>query len=253
MKDNSKYFVDLISFKTEMRYRGYSLKTENAYLKIVKDFLEATDKEAIEIKREDVTRYLDSKLNTVSTNTVLVYLNALELFFTDILGLNITENIRKYKREFAKKDFLSLKEVKKLIASVTRREKIIYKILFETGMTTKELAAIKVRDIKMEEIKGYKVSKELSREIFSYVDRRYLETDDKLFECEEANLRHINRENTKKFLGKMYSFNDLRHSIALEKFLKKGYEQEAADYLKVKDLGSLRQYYRRAGYDYLEK
>lgn len=253
MENNSKYFIDLISLKTEMRYRGYSLKTENTYLKIVEDFLVATDKEAIEIKREDVIRYLDNKLNSVSTNTVLVYLNALELFFTDILGLNITENIRKYKREFGKKDFLSLEKIKHLIASVTRKEKLIYKILFETGMTAKEMADITVRDVKIGEIRGYKISKELSKEILTYIDRRYMEVDDKLFECEESNLRHINRENTKKFLGKMYSFNDLRHSIALELFLKKGLEREAADYLKVKELISIRQYYKRAGYDYTQK
>ena len=96
MEENNKFYLDLLSLQSEMSYREYSISTQGTYKRIVKEFLETTNKEVIDVKKEDVIRYLDNKLMTLSVNTVLVELNALEFFFEEILGLNITENIRKY-------------------------------------------------------------------------------------------------------------------------------------------------------------
>ncbi|WP_366936924.1 phage integrase N-terminal SAM-like domain-containing protein, partial [Fusobacterium sp.] len=54
-----------------MTFREYSSSTQKTYLRIVEDFLNFTDKEAIYIRKEDIERYLDKNLKTVSTNTVL--------------------------------------------------------------------------------------------------------------------------------------------------------------------------------------
>ena len=47
----SKYFLDLLTLKTEMNYRGYSEATKKSYTQIVGNFLEITDKEIIDICR----------------------------------------------------------------------------------------------------------------------------------------------------------------------------------------------------------
>ena len=94
MEENNKFYLDLLSLQSEMSYREYSISTQGTYKRIVKEFLESTNKEVIDVKKEDVIRYLDNKLMTLSVNTVLVELNALEFFFEEILGLYITENIR---------------------------------------------------------------------------------------------------------------------------------------------------------------
>ncbi len=251
----SKYFIDLLSLKSEMQYRGYSLSTQNTYSKTVEEFLEFVDKDTIDIKREDVIRYLDKKLETVKSNTVLVKLNALQFFFEEILGLNITENIRKYKRIFNTKDFMSLEQFNILVASVQPREQLIYKIVFETGMLIEEIVELELSDIKNTsghwQLKENMISSELAKEILIYTDRKYI--DGKIFDVKGAVIRYWNRENTQNFLGKQYTFKDIRHSIALEKFLKLGREKEAAKYLRNKDVQAIRQYYRRAGYDYNSK
>ena len=108
MEENNKFYFDLLSLESEMNYRDYSISTRRTYKRIVKEFLEVTNKDVIDVKKEDVTRFLDNKLMELSVNTILVELNALEFFFEEILGLDITENIRKYKRVFKRKDFITI-------------------------------------------------------------------------------------------------------------------------------------------------
>lgn len=247
---NSKYFIDLITLKSEMTFREYSRSTQRTYTRIVEDFLEFTDKEAIYIRKEDVIRYLDNNLKQVCTNTILVQLNALQFFFEEVLGLNITENIRKYKRIFKKRDFITMEQYRLLMASVNERERLIYMIVKELGWISEEIVEIKVDDIDYQNstLKGSKISKDLAKDLLKYADRYELEN--KIFLVGAASLRYWNRINTKKILGKHYTFNDLRHSLALEMYIKKGNEEKAGEYLRNNNLPSLRQYYKRAGYQY---
>ena len=85
----SRYYLDLLTLKAEMQFRNYSNSTQTTYYKTVKDFLEVTDKEIIDVTREDIIKYLDNNLELVSINTVLVKLNALEFFFEEILTLMV--------------------------------------------------------------------------------------------------------------------------------------------------------------------
>lgn len=250
---NSKYFIDLITLKSEMAFREYSNSTQRTYTRIVEDFLEFTDKEAVHIRKEDIIRYLDRNLSSVCTNTVLVQLNALEFFFQEILGLDITENIRKYKRIYKKKDFITLAQFSRLVASVSERERLVYLIVKELGLFSEEIIEIKVEDINYQNttLNGKKISKELAKALLEYADRNELE--DRIFSVGAASLRYWNRRNTTKILGKHYTYSDLIHSIALELYIKKGDEKKASEYLKNESIPAIRQYYKRAGYDYRAK
>lgn len=256
-----KFYFDLLSLKTEMQFRGYSISTQKTYYKTVKDFLEVTGKEAIDIKREDIIRFLDNNLKLLDVNTVLVKLNALEFFFTEILGIDIAENIRKYKREFKTKEFLSMEQLNILVSSVPARERLIYKIIIETGMIIDEVVVLTVKDLVLEDdawkLKDYKISKELATEITDFTEKNYLESY--IFTLSNGTerilaqtARHWLRKNTKNILGQIYTFNDIRHSVGLE-MLRRGEEKEAAKYLRNKTVAGLRQFYKRAGYDYTAK
>ncbi|MHD0318588.1 tyrosine-type recombinase/integrase [Fusobacterium sp. THCT1E2] len=250
----SKFYIDLLSLKTEMEFRRYSISTQRTYYRIVEDFLNYIGKDAIDIKREDVIRYLDSCLRELSQNTILIKLNALEFFFEEILGMSITENILKYKREFKKREFISPEKLGLLIASVEDKKRLVYKIIVETGMRSKQVCALRVNDLNVEEwkLKGLKISKELGKEILDYCDKKYIERyiffigDDPL---DEGTIRHWLREDTKKHLGELYSISDIRYGVALE-MIKKGEEEKAVEYLQVKSISGVRQYYKRAGYEY---
>lgn len=256
-----KFYFDLLSLKTEMQFRGYSISTQKTYYKTVKEFLEITGKEVINIKRDDIIRYLDNNLKLLDVNTVLVKLNALEFFFTEILGIDIAENIRKYKRKFKTKEFLSMEQLNILVSSVPTRERLIYKIVIETGMIVDEVMDLTVKDLNLKnntwELKGCEITKELATEITDYTEKNYLEYYIfTLLKREEKELpqtaRYWLRRHTKEVLGQVYSFNDIRHSIALE-MIKKGDEKGAVEYLGIKTVFSLRQFYKRAGYDYYKE
>lgn len=257
-----RFYIDLLSLKTEMQYRGYSPSTQETYSKTVESFLNYINKEVIDIKREDIIFYLDMSLQHLDINTILVKLNALEFFFEEILGLEITANIRKYKRRFKVKEFITPEEFHNLIASVYERERITYKIFEETAMTIEEIVALKIDDLKYEKdgswkIKSYSISRELAREITDYYERKYLETYLFPLDNEDGYMgantaRYWLRKNTEQFLGRIYSFNDIKHGLALE-MIKRGDEKGAARYLKNKTVAGIRQYYKRAGYDYMKE
>ena len=146
----NRFYIDLLSLKTEMQFRGYSQSTQETYVKTVENFLDYTNKEVIDIKREDVISYLDMSLQHLDVNTILVKLNALEFFFEDVLGLEITANIRKYKRRFKVKEFITPEDFHILTASVYERERITYKIFEETAMTIEEIVSLQINDLKQE-------------------------------------------------------------------------------------------------------
>lgn len=246
----NKFYFDLLSLQTEMAYRDYSVATQKIYKKAVQDFLEETNKEVIDVKKEDVIRYLDKKLMELSVNTVLVELNALEFFFEEVLGLDITENIKRYKRVFKVKDFVTMEQFNILQNSVPERERLIYQIIKERGLFFKEIVEIKVEDIDYSKstLLGKKISRDLARDLLKYAEK--YEFENKIFQLDFTTLYYWNTQNTKKYLGKNFSIDDLRHSIALEIYIKCGKEEEAVEYLRLKDIYSLRQYYRRAGYQY---
>lgn len=207
----NKYFIDLLGLKTEMQFKRYSESTQRTYTRTVKDFLEVTNKDAIDIKKDDVIRYLDNNLGLVDNNTILVQLNALSFFFSEVLGLNITSSIRKYKRDFKKKDFINLDEFKILVASVGERESLAYLIAYETGFQLEKIVVITIDEAEK------LLTQQLYGRILHYCDMNGIE--EKIFDVSVETLRYKNRVNTIKFLGKHYTFNDLRHSLALELYL----------------------------------
>ena len=250
MEENNKFYLDLLSLQSEMSYREYSISTQGTYKRIVKEFLESMNKEVIDVKKEDVIRYLDNKLMTLSVNTVLVELNALEFFFEEILGLNITENIRKYKRVFKTKDFITIEQFNILTASVSERERLMYMVLKELGLFFKEIVKIKVEDIDYQNvtISGRRVSKDLIKDLLQYAEKHELENE--IFPLDLSTLWYWNKVNTRKYLGRVCNLDDMKHSLALELYIKQGKEEEAVEYLRLKNVYSLRQYYKRAGYQY---
>lgn len=256
-----KFYIDLLSLETEMQFRGYSISTQKTYYKTVKEFLEVTEKEAININREDVIRFLDNNLKLFDVNTILVKLNALEFFFSEILGIDVADNIRKYKREFKTKDFLTKEQLDILVFSVEVRERLIYRITIETGMIIDEIVKLSTEDLILMngiwQLKNYEITRDLAREIIDYTERNYLEEYIFTLSNGEENImantaRYWLRRNTREVLGQVYTFNDIRYSVALE-MIKIGDEKAASKYLKNKEIKDMRQFYKRAGYDYTQK
>ena len=83
-----------------------------------------------------------------------------------------------------------------------------------------------------------------------YAEKHELENE--IFPLDLSTLWYWNKVNTKKYLGRVCNLDDMKHSLALELYIKQGKEEEAVEYLRLKNVYSLRQYYKRAGYQYFK-
>lgn len=254
MKD--KYFLDLLTLETEMIFREYTDSTKNTYKRYVRDFLEYTEKETLEINKEDIEEYLDICLETDSKNTVLIKLNAVEFFFTEILGLDVTEKVKKYEREFKIKELITSDEIDILIVSVGTKEKLLYKMVIETGMKVSEIKELIVNDLVKDKdnwkLAKYIISTALAREITEFIEHNdiegYIFYSKNGQQLHETTIRNWLRASTKQYLGRECTFSDIRHRKAMEMW-KIGKKDEAVEYLQVKDRYAVVQYYKRIGYD----
>ena len=112
------------------------------------------------------------------------------------------------------------------------------------------MVKIKVEDIDYagSTISGRRVNRDLIRELLGYAEKHELKNE--IFPLDLSTLWYWNKVNTKKYLGRVCNLDDMKHSIALELHIKQGKEEEAVEYLRLKNVYSLRQYYKRASYQY---
>lgn len=252
-------YLDLLTLEASLVHKGYKESTVSVYKRMVKHFLEDINKETLSISRQDVIQYLNKQLEINSRNTILVKLNALEFFFEEVLGLDITRNIKEFKRELKVKDLLSAKDVEQIIALALPREQMIYKLIYETGMVSSEI--LELRDTDLKNIGGdfyigeFKVSKELAREYLNYSEMvlKHIEGDNRKIIRDRYNndlgiatLRNMFRKHVYSVLGIELSLSDLRKSAALE-MMKKGNVEEAQIYLRHKNKSQTVRYYKRYG------
>lgn len=248
---DDRYFLDILTLKTEMQFREYSESTQKTYTRTVRNFLKYIDKDIINIRKQDVIKYLDFRSKEVTVNSVLVELNALEFFFNEILGLDITDNIRKFKRAINKKYLMTTDQIMLLINCVSLRDRIIYEIVMETGMEVDEIAELNVTDIHYLGQKGLinniEISEELTKKIIRYIDKH--EITGKIIKINGQGIRAMNRKKCMKYLGEIYTFRDIKRTVAYE-MLKRGEIEKATKYLRCKETRILKQYYRNMGYQF---
>lgn len=254
----NRFFLDLLTLKSEMQFRKYSSSTQATYMRVAEEFLETTDKEIICIRKEDITVFLDRKMckKKLDVNTILVYLNALEFFFEEILGLDVTENISKYHRTFKVKVLPSTDEIEILINSLESRERLMVLLIKETGIKIEDLALLKVEDIRKKDdkymIKDFQITKDTARELLNFVERNELEeyifvNSKNKEKLHPSSLRYQLRVLSKEILGKVCTASDIKHAIALE-YIRKGMFEEASYITKNKSKYSLKQFFSRIGY-----
>ncbi|MGL5350526.1 MAG: phage integrase N-terminal SAM-like domain-containing protein [Cetobacterium sp.] len=253
-----KNLLERITLRTELLYRGYATSTQIVYIREVERFLDYINKEVIEITKSDVVRFLNEEESKKDTNTKIVQLNALEFFFGECLGITIAEDINCFKREFKTRRLMTLKECEELIGCVQERERIIYQLVKETKLTISEIGALKANDLlqldKDYYISEEKISLDLARELYTYLERRGID-EGYIFMTREQKKIHISTiqkgfiENSKIFLKYEFTLKDFKYGVALEMIKVYG-EEVGADFLGYKEIKTMRQYFKRIGYVY---
>jgi len=150
--DKSKWFNQL---KTEIRRRNYSFKTERAYLRWVKRYLQhANIKAQKQINKESVTRYLNHLAihRNVAGSTQNQALCAIVFFTEQVIGKKIGRlaNLQRARESQNIPVVLSKQEVKKILLHISGVRLLVVKLLYGSGLRISEALRLRVKDIDFE-------------------------------------------------------------------------------------------------------
>lgn len=199
----------LKNFKNELIQLNYSENTIKTYLREINYFIEyfrefqdemnITDINRPFIQKSLIFREKFSKKGKISSNTKVLYIKALHIFFnylTDVMNgiVNFSIHFDKIKIQTEKKEkkYLNDDEIKRLItylnyksniskSYIARRNVLLVKILLYTGMRITEAINLKIDDFQVSELDKnvfqIRVFGKGKKEGFCYIDRLKIEDD----------------------------------------------------------------------------
>ena len=223
---------ELNKLTTELKLRGFSERTIEAYTLHNRKFLEYIKKSPENVDENDVKDYMSYLISRNNTPRSLALKKAaLKFFYDEILKRNII-NFKTPKIPKNIPSVLTKEEIKKLIkSSGSYKTKIIIQLLYSSGLRLSELRGLKLNDLELEEKIGWvrkgKGSKDrmfilssyMINELKEYI-KRLDKNEDYLFPGKNNTLssRNIQKivENAAKRAGikKKVTPHKLRHSFA---------------------------------------
>jgi integron integrase len=183
MKHSSPF---LESVRQDIRLRGYSLRTEKAYLYWIKRYILFHQKAHPEtLDSDDVKGFLSWLANSqnVAVNTQKVALNSLAFLYQQYLKIelgNLGFTLATKQRTLP--TVLSPKEVAQILSHMDGTPKFVIEMLYGSGMRVNECLRLRLQDINIENLsltirdgKGNKdrqtlLSRSCSRKLTTYID-----------------------------------------------------------------------------------
>lgn len=144
----------LDQLETELKLRGFSDKTIQAYIFHNQKFLDFTNKQPEEITETDIKSYLahlisDKKQKPASINLTLC---TLKFFYRKILEKEIFKKIDGVKSEKHLPTVLTKDEIKTLLnATTNRKHKLLLEMMYSSGLRVSEAVSLKVDSLNFNE------------------------------------------------------------------------------------------------------
>lgn len=139
------------SIRSEIRLRGYSLRTEKTYIYWIKQFIFFNDKRhPREMGAEEVKSFLTwlSVTRHVAVNTQKVALNALVFLYQKVLKQELGElGFQPARKQQRLPVVLTTEEVFKIIEQLSDRNKLIIQMLYGSGLRISECLRLRIQDI----------------------------------------------------------------------------------------------------------
>ncbi|MBD3209116.1 tyrosine-type recombinase/integrase [Candidatus Woesearchaeota archaeon] len=168
--------------RTELELRGYSDATKKKYVRYNQDLLAFTGKQADDVEKEDVKRYLAHLVGARQTapRSVNLARAALLFFYNEVLEKSIS-GVRVPKVQQSLPSVLTHKEIVNLInAAKTKKSKLTIQLLYGTGLRVSELCSLKRADLEVEQgigwVRGGKGGKDrmivLPQEVYKDLERK---------------------------------------------------------------------------------
>ncbi|QQG39175.1 MAG: tyrosine-type recombinase/integrase [Candidatus Woesearchaeota archaeon] len=177
----------LDKLETELKIRGFSSHTLNAYVRNNKEFLDFIKKDPNEVTLDDVKKYqafLVSNKDYKAATTILK-LSSLRFLYDEVLGKGIFTDVKYPKAEKKIPEALNKEEVKRLFESITNpKHRLMLEFMYGSGLRVSECVGFKVKDLNLKENtakvisgKGKKdrliiLSKDFTEKVKNYLETR---------------------------------------------------------------------------------
>jgi len=224
-------FIDKL--KVELKISKNSEYTLRNYVNANLELLNFSRKEPSELTEDDVKSYMAEKTSDKASSSIIVFLSSIRYAYSNILKNDITQGIRRPKRERRIPAVLTKEEVKRLFDSTpTKKSKLMLQLTYACGFRVSELINLKVNDLNFEETIGYvrqakgkkdrvfNIPKFLTKKLEKQCEMQKENNQEFLFtgpkgRLTDRNLQKIVRVASKKAgINKEVSPHTLRHSFA---------------------------------------
>jgi len=146
----------LKKLEIELKISKSSDYTIRNYIAANENLLNFLDKYPDEVESDDIKLYLAEKLSEKSSSTIILFLAAIKYAFQNILEKDITQNIKRPKKETRIPIVLTKIEVKQLINSINNhKSRLMISLIYACGLRVSELVNLKINDMNFEEKSGF--------------------------------------------------------------------------------------------------
>jgi len=228
---NSEEFIKKI--ETELKISKASQYTVRNYIDANKELLDFYNKSPEEITKDDVKRFIAEKISDRSSSSLIVFLSAIKYAFSNLLDNDVTQNIKRPRRERKIPSVLTKEEVRAIFNSApTKKSKLIIWMIYACGFRVSEMINLKILDINFDEKIGYvrqakgnkdrmfNIPEFLMKKLKKQSEQQQEKGEEYLFtgpkgRLSDRNIQKIVRATAKKSgIKKKVSPHTLRHSFA---------------------------------------
>jgi len=141
---------------TELKIRGFSAKTVNAYISNNKSFLEFIGKNAKDVNEDDVKAYMAHLMDKgLRPASVSLAMSAMRFLHDDMMGKGLFTKIKLPKLEKKLPTVLSKEEIRKMLdATKNDKHKLLIAFLYSSGLRVSEAVSMKIDDLDLNERMG---------------------------------------------------------------------------------------------------
>lgn len=149
----SRHQISLLDqVRSAIRLRHYSIRTEEAYLQVIRRFILYHHKRhPKEMGADEIRQYLSHLASdeNVAASTQNVALSALLFLYREVMQIDLPqiEGVERAKRTRRVPVVLTVEEVKKVLASMTGTHHLMASLLYGAGLRLMECVRLRVKDL----------------------------------------------------------------------------------------------------------
>lgn len=146
----------LEKIQVELKISKNSEYTVRNYLKANENLLNFSKKQPEQVTEDDVKLYISDNLSNRAATSIILFLAAIKYAYSNVLKQDITQGIKRPKREIRIPSVLTKEEIKKLMNIIeAKKSKLMTSLMYATGMRVSEIINLKIDDLDFEDEIGH--------------------------------------------------------------------------------------------------